>query len=68
MTRVMTPGTVVEPALLEEGKANYLMGILPVGDVESGQWTRAGIAFADILHRRIQRDAALRRRCRHARF
>ena len=48
VTRVMTPGTVVEPALLEEGKANYLMGILPVGDVESGQWTRAGIAFADI--------------------
>ena len=26
MTRVMTPGTVVEPALLEEGKANYLDG------------------------------------------
>lgn len=48
VTRVMTPGTVVEPALLEEGKANYLMGILPVADVESGQWTRAGIAFADI--------------------
>ena len=48
VTRVMTPGTVVEPALLEEGKANYLMGILPVGDVKSGQWTRAGIAFADI--------------------
>ena len=48
VTRVMTPGTVVEPALLEEGKGNYLMGILPVGDVKSGQWTRAGIAFADI--------------------
>ena len=48
VTRVMTPGTVVEPALLEEGKANYLMGILPVGDVDSGQWTRAGIAYAEI--------------------
>ncbi len=48
VTRVMTPGTVVDPALLEEGKANYLMGILPVGDVESGEWNRAGIAFADV--------------------
>ncbi len=48
VTRVMTPGTVVEPALLEEGVANYLMGILPVGDAETGEWDRAGIAFADI--------------------
>lgn len=48
VTRVMTPGTVVEPALLEEGKANYLMGILPVGDAETGEWNRAGLAFVDI--------------------
>ena len=48
VTRVMTPGTVVEPALLEEGKANYLMAILPVGDTETGEWNRAGLAFVDI--------------------
>ena len=48
VTRVMTPGTVVEPALLEEDRANYLMGIVPVGDADSGAWNRAGIAFADI--------------------
>ena len=48
VTRVMTPGTVVEPALLEEARANYLMGILPVGNAESGQWDRAGIAYADL--------------------
>ncbi|MCE2470597.1 MAG: DNA mismatch repair protein MutS [Anaerolineae bacterium] len=48
VTRVMTPGTVVEPALLEEGKSNYLMGILPIGDPESGTWRRCGIAFADV--------------------
>ena len=48
VTRVMTPGTVVEPELLEEGKANYLMGIVPVGDVESGGWNRAGVAYVDI--------------------
>jgi len=46
--RVMTPGTVVEPALLEDGLANYLMGILPIGDADSGDWNRAGIAFVDI--------------------
>ncbi len=48
VTRVMTPGTVLEPTLLEEGKSNYLMGILPVGDAERGSWSRAGIAFADV--------------------
>ena len=48
VTRVLTPGTVVEPALLEDGKANYLMAILPIGDVETGKWSEAGIAFADV--------------------
>ena len=48
VTRVVTPGTVVEPALLQDGKPNYLMAILPVGDVESGQWSEAGIAFVDV--------------------
>ena len=48
VTRVMTPGTVLEPALLDEGKPNYLMALLPVGDAESGHWTQAGIAYVDI--------------------
>ena len=48
VTRVMTPGTVLEPALLEDGKPNYLMAILPVGDADSGHWTQAGIAYVDI--------------------
>ncbi len=48
VTRVVTPGTVVEPELLEAGRSNYLMSILPVGDVESGRWQRAGVAYADI--------------------
>lgn len=48
VTRVMTPGTIVEPSLLDENKPNYLMGILPIGDPETGRWTKAGIAFADI--------------------
>jgi DNA mismatch repair protein MutS len=48
VTRVMTPGTIVEPSLLDESKPNYLMGILPIGDPNTGRWTKAGIAFADI--------------------
>ena len=48
VTRVMTPGTVLEPALLDDGRPNYLMAILPVGEVESGNWTQAGIAYVDI--------------------
>lgn len=48
VTRVITPGTIIEPELLTEDRANYLMSILPAGDVESGQWNRAGIAYVDI--------------------
>ncbi|HDQ72467.1 MAG TPA: DNA mismatch repair protein MutS [Chloroflexi bacterium] len=39
--RVVTPGTVVEPALLEEKRSNYLAAVF-VGE------DRAGLAFADI--------------------
>ncbi|MYI41431.1 MAG: DNA mismatch repair protein MutS [Chloroflexi bacterium] len=48
VTRVVTPGTVIEPELLEAGKPNFLMSILPVGDAQSGRWNRAGIAYVDI--------------------
>jgi DNA mismatch repair protein MutS len=48
VTRVITPGTVVESGMLAEDRPNYLLAILPVGNPEDGQWDRAGIAFADI--------------------
>src|SRR5664279_2600357 len=48
VTRVITPGTVTEPELLAEDKPNYLMAIYPLGDLESGTWTTAGLAYADI--------------------
>ncbi|MFQ3566510.1 MAG: DNA mismatch repair protein MutS [Aggregatilineales bacterium] len=48
VTRVITPGTVIEPELLAENRPNYLMAILPVGDPISGSWDRAGIAYAEI--------------------
>lgn len=48
VTRVITPGTVTEPALLDSAKPNYLLGIVPVGNVHSGEWHHAGIAYVDI--------------------
>src|SRR5215207_3611233 len=48
VTRVITPGTIVEPELLSEKKQNYLMAILPMGDPAKRQWTKAGIAYVDI--------------------
>ncbi len=48
VTRVITPGTVIEPELLAEKRQNYLMAIYPVGSPETRQWTKAGIAYVDI--------------------
>ena len=41
MTRVVTPGTVVEPALLDSRRNNYLASLVIDGD-------EAGIAYVDI--------------------
>ncbi len=41
ITRIVTPGTVIEPALLQEKSNNYLAALLP----ENG---RAGIALLDL--------------------
>lgn len=48
VTRVITPGTVLEPGLLEENRPNYLLAVVPFGNTETGEWQRAGIAYADI--------------------
>lgn len=48
VTRVITPGTITEPELLAEDRPNYLMAIYPSGDLETGTWTTAGLAYADI--------------------
>lgn len=41
VVRIITPGMVLEPALLESGKSNYLAALYIDG-------TRAGLAYADI--------------------
>ncbi|MFN8528225.1 MAG: DNA mismatch repair protein MutS [Anaerolineae bacterium] len=47
VTRVITPGTVIEPALLTENKPNYLMALYPSAD-NDGNWHTVGLAYADI--------------------
>ena len=46
VTRVITPGTVVEPGMLAERRNNYLLVVYP--ERERGEWRRAGLAYADI--------------------
>jgi DNA mismatch repair protein MutS len=48
VVRVITPGTLTEPELLDKSKPNYLMSIVPAGDPKSGSWDRAGVAYVDI--------------------
>lgn len=48
VTRVITPGTIIEAEMLSEDRPNYLLAILPAGDPETGEWRRAGLAYADI--------------------
>ncbi len=47
VTRVVTPGTVVEPGMLAERRNNFLMAVYPERD-KHDDWTRAGIAYVDI--------------------
>jgi DNA mismatch repair protein MutS len=48
VSRVLTPGTVIEPTLIPEDRANYLLALLPIGDTDTGNWYHAGVAYADI--------------------
>src|SRR5688572_25145133 len=46
VTRVVTPGTVTEPALLPQKRNNYLVAVAP--HYEGGEMVRAGVAYADV--------------------
>jgi DNA mismatch repair protein MutS len=46
VVRVVTPGTVTEPALLPEKRNNYLAAIAPF--FEGDRLSRAGVAYVDI--------------------
>jgi DNA mismatch repair protein MutS len=49
VTRVVTPGTVVEPALLDEKRPNYLAAVVAEGEFSAPlKAGRAGLAYIDI--------------------
>ncbi len=47
VTRVITPGTVVEPGMLSERQNNYLLAVYPERG-SNGEWAHAGLAYVDI--------------------
>jgi len=48
VVRVITPGTVVEPGMLEQRQNNYLMALAPETARNSDTWVRVGLAYVDI--------------------
>ncbi|MBE2194551.1 MAG: DNA mismatch repair protein MutS [Anaerolinea sp.] len=47
VTRVITPGTVVAPEMLEQRRNNYLLALCPETG-RDGNWQRVGLAYVDI--------------------
>ncbi|MBC6955352.1 MAG: DNA mismatch repair protein MutS [Anaerolineae bacterium] len=48
VTRVVTPGTVIEPGMLADNRPNYLMAIVPIGRPAEREWKSAGVAYVDV--------------------
>lgn len=48
VTRIITPGTVIEPGMLSENRPNYLLAVVPTGNASERDWRNVGIAYADI--------------------
>src|SRR5579859_4643019 len=48
VTRVITPGTVVEPGMLDQRQNNYLLALTPETERGAETWARVGLAYVDI--------------------
>ena len=48
VTRVLTPGTVVEPTMLDERHNNYIAALAPDMEPVDATWRRMGLAYADV--------------------
>lgn len=48
VSRVITPGTVMEPGMLADARHNYLLALAPEPDRSGEGWAGVGIAYADI--------------------
>lgn len=47
VSRVITPGTVMEPGMLAETRHSYLLALAPEADRDGG-WAAVGLAYVDI--------------------
>jgi len=48
VSRVITPGTVMEPAMLADTQHNYLLALAPEPDRSGESWLGVGLAYVDI--------------------
>ncbi len=48
VSRVITPGTVIEPGMLADTRHNYLLALAPEPDRHGDSWVAVGIAYVDI--------------------
>ncbi len=48
VSRVITPGTVMEPGMLPDARHNYLLALAPEPDRSGDGWAGVGLAYADI--------------------
>ncbi len=48
VTRVITPGTVIEPGMLDQHQNSYLLALCPEPDRKRQTWERVGLAYVDI--------------------
>jgi DNA mismatch repair protein MutS len=48
VVRVITPGTVVEPGMLEQHQNSYLLALAPEAGRHDNTWARVGLAYVDI--------------------
>ncbi|MBO9308595.1 MAG: DNA mismatch repair protein MutS [Chloroflexi bacterium] len=48
VTRVITPGTVIDPNMLDQRQNNYLLALAPLKNQADEKWARCGLAYADI--------------------
>ena len=48
VSRVITPGTVIDPGMLAEDRHSYLMALAPEPDASGASWAAVGLAYVDI--------------------
>jgi DNA mismatch repair protein MutS len=48
VTRVITPGTVVDPDMLDGRQNSYLLALAPEADKTGTTWAKVGLAYVDI--------------------